>query len=289
MSPSQQTILMTGMRNRIMLSFRTRGRGAAAAVTTFLAMLALVVLTSSARAQEEEDGIIEKIDTTRGVLEKWHDTQRIISKERKDWALKQELMRARKEVLMDEIARIKERILEKDAEIKETQAQIDERAAEKAKLDSAQSKLRAALDGIEKRTRELLPRLPDPIRERVKPLSQQIPEDSKAETKLTIGQRYQNVIGVLNGINKFNREIIVTSEVRELADGKSAEVSALYIGIGQAFYVNGNGTKAGRSVATSEGWGWEERNSAAPQIAKAIAIMNSEAPAEFVELPVKID
>ena len=45
----------------------------------------------------------------------------------------------------------------------------------------------------------------------------------------------RSVVGVLNELHKWNREVTVTSEVRAHADGSSVEVAVIYVGLGQAF------------------------------------------------------
>jgi Protein of unknown function (DUF3450) len=94
---------------------------------------------------------------------------------------------------------------------------------------------------------------------------------------------------MLNEINKFNREITMTSEVRTLPDGTSAQVTAIYLGIGQGYYVGADGTVAGVGTATADGWVWTTATAAAPRIAEVIAILKNEQVAHFVELPVRID
>ncbi len=89
-------------------------------------------------------------------------------------------------------------------------------------------------------------------------------------------------------VNKFNREITVTSEVRELPDGTSAEVTALYVGISTAYYVSRDGSAAGMGTASPDGWVWTPANDDAAQIAKAIAILKNEQVASFVKLPIDI-
>ena len=130
--------------------------------------------------------------------------------------------------------------------------------------------------------------MPEPLSERVKPLSQQFPAPGE-ETELTLSQRFQNAIGVLNSINKFNREISVTSEVRTLADGTSAEVTALYVGIGQGYYVNQTADAAGVGTGAGDAWTWTPNTAAAADIARAIAIYKNEQAAEFVRLPLRIE
>ena len=118
-------------------------------------------------------------------------------------------------------------------------------------------------------------------------LRSQLP-DNPQETKLTVSQRFQNVVGILNEINKFNRQVSVNSEVRTLADGSVVEVASLYIGIGQALYTSANETVAGTGMANEEKWVWKPNNQAARKIAEAIAILKNEKVASFVQVPVEI-
>lgn len=83
---------------------------------------------------------------------------------------------------------------------------------------------------------------------------------------MSLSERFLNVVGVLNEVNKFQREVTVTSEVRKLAEtGSSAEVTAVYVGIGQGYYTTANGKSAGIGNATATGWEWTPNNAAAPQ------------------------
>jgi hypothetical protein len=49
------------------------------------------------------------------------------------------------------------------------------------------------------------------------------------------------------------------------------------------------GKTAGFGTATPEGWTWTAANDAAPAIAKVVAILKNEAPAEFVKVPLKLN
>lgn len=243
----------------------------------------VALLASGAALQDDE-----RIDDVRTALEKWVETRRLISLEKRDWATGKELLQARIEVVRGEIAALRARIEETEKSAADADEKLAELVAEKDSLAQAASSLQERVETLEARTRALLARLPDPIRERVRPLSQSLPGEG-AETELSLGQRFQNVVGILNEINKFNREIAVTSEVRELGGGATAEVTAFYVGIGQGYYVTANGDAAGLGSASAEGWTWSAQDDAAPEIARAIRILRNEAPAAFVRLPVRIE
>ncbi len=227
------------------------------------------------------------VDKTRASLEKWVETSRIISQEKHNFELAREMLSERIELVSREIESLRGKISEAKESITEADKKQAELLQENEKLKEITGSLNSMAIDLEGKTKELLKRLPDPIRERVIPLSQRIP-NSPAVTKLSLSERFQNIIGILNEVNKFNREITVTSEVRKLPDGTSAEVTALYIGIGQAYYVNGRGDVAGIGTASPDGWVWMPANESAVQIAQAIAIFKNETAAAFVPLPIEI-
>ncbi|MDR4506920.1 MAG: DUF3450 domain-containing protein [Candidatus Brocadiaceae bacterium] len=227
------------------------------------------------------------VSDTRAMLEKWVETRRIISQEKHDFELAREMLSERIELVEREIESLRGKISETEESITETDKKRNELIEESEKLKNASVSLNGTVAELEIRTRELLKRLPEPIRERVRPLSQRFPENPD-KTKLSLGERFQNIVGVLNEVNKFNREIVVASEVRELPDGASAEVTVLYIGIGKAYYVSGNGNAAGIGTSSPDGWVWSPANDAAAGIAGAIAILNNETAAAFVQLPIEV-
>jgi len=240
------------------------------------------LLTPAVFAAEPQD-----VDGVRATLEKWVETRKVISQEQRDWALGKEMLNERIELVQQEIDSLREKTADTEKSVSEADKKRAELVDENEKLKNASDSLDETVLILETRTKELLAGLPDPIRERVKPLSQRLP-DNPEETKLSLAERFQNVVGILNEVNKFNREITVTSEVRTLPDGSSAEVTALYAGIGQGYYATADGKAAGIGTSSPEGWTWTAANDAAPQISQAIAILKNEQVASFVQLPVEI-
>ncbi len=269
----------SGIKNQE-INIRDRGSVLRMIVLTFIMCLMSFGVLSAETMNSD-------VENTRAVLEKWVETRRIISQEQRDFALGQEMLGERVKLTENEIKSLKAKIKDAEASITEADKKRTELIDENGKLKGASASLEGIVSALEKRVKSLLKQLPDSIRERVKPLSQRFPEDSK-ETKLSLGERFQNIAGVLNEINKFNGEITVTSEVRNFPDGTSSEVTALYIGIGQAYYVNGSGTVAGIGTASSKGWIWKPADESATEIAEAIAILKNEKEASFVRLPIEI-
>jgi len=256
---------------------RARGGWAAGA-------LALLLAAAPLAAQEAAPAV----DDARHALEQWVLARRTLSLEARDWQLGRELLDERIRLVQREIDTLRGSMAEASASIADADRKRAELLAENERLKASSAELLGTVAALEARTLELLARLPEPIRERVRPLSQRLPE-AGAETRLSLGERFQNVVGILNEVNKFQREITVTSEVRTLADGSSAEVTAVYVGISRGYYASASGQAAGIGSAGAAGWTWTPADDSAPAIAQAIAILKNEQPAAFVRLPARLE
>ncbi|MDF1799345.1 MAG: DUF3450 family protein [Planctomycetota bacterium] len=238
----------------------------------------------------------EPVEEARAVMEKWVDTKRVLSQEKRDWQLGREILGDRIELVKRELESLRAGIAEAQASIAEADSKHGELAAEKQRLAAAAGQLEALVPGLESRLRALLLRLPEPLLERVAPLSQRLPEAEETEVDASLGERFQNLVGILNEANKFHGEVSVASEVRSVAGGRSSEVTALYLGLGQGFYVTGDDTQAGVRRAGDGAWTWRpiqgsqaEALATAADIRRAIRVLSNELPASFVKLPVEID
>jgi len=232
----------------------------------------------------------DSIETTRSVIERWVETQRLISKEKHDWALAQENLNNRIDMIKTEVDSINEKIIKGWKDVNEADVSKTELFEENEQLKNASEELGQIITILESKTLSLNSKLPETIKssDRIKLLCLRIPNDPN-ESKLSLSQRFMSVIGILNELNKFNHEITVTSEVQQINDGSSIEVTSMYIGLGQAYYVNANGTKAGVGRPSANGWSWESKDETARDISDAISILKSEKVASFVPLPVKVE
>lgn len=255
-------------------------RGAALAL---LALFASMAGGSAVAARPDETAIAN----ARELLDKWFEAKRVISLEKRDYALARELLVDRVRMVARDIDALKARTAEAEQGIADADAKRTEFSVEADKLRTSAAAIDGALGALEARVRALLVRLPDPIRERVKPLSQKLPEDP-ATTRQSRSERLQGVVGILNEVNKFQREITVGSEIRTLRDGSSAEVTAMYAGISQGWYASLDGRFAGVGSAGPDGWKWVAADEAAPEILRALAILKNEQVAAFARLPIRV-
>jgi len=229
----------------------------------------------------------DDLETAKLNLEKLLETKRLISQEQKDWRLGKELLSDRIGVLEKDLKSLKEKTLQTTNETAKLDLQFSELQAQNEKLNAAAARMREAVSVLESRLPQLLARTPDPVRERLKPLVQRLPQNP-SDTKIGLPERFQNVIGILNEIGKANGEITVSTEIRTLSDGRPTEVKALYIGMGQAYYVSAKGEAGIGHPSTTNGWVWVPANELSARVTDAMQIMQNKATARFVPLPVKI-
>ncbi len=260
-----------------------------AAALTVVALCALL-LVRPARADAPQSQPATRpaasLEQTRLMLDKWIETQQIIAKERKDWQQGKEILQGRIELISKEISTLEEKIQQAQASVAEAQKKRDELVAQNKELKEVAFRLTAAVTGMEHNVVGLYKMLPEPIQTKLEPLRGRIPEDPE-KTRAAVAERYQNVLGILNEVNKANNEITVNYEVHTLASGKPAEVQAIYVGLTQAYYVSAAG-EAGISHPTAEGWKWEPRNSIARELQTVLEILQGKQSAAFVPLPVKL-
>lgn len=247
---------------------------------------ALGLLSFSGPVQE---GVGDTVEMARATLERWVETRRIISQEKRDWRVGRELLQERIDLVQREIDSLRERLADAEKSIDEADEKRAGLVEQNDSLEVASNALADTVQTIETEAQALAKRLPDPIVERVKAFLQRIPEDP-SQSKASLSERFQNVVGVLDQTNRFHREVTVVPELRQLDGGTSAEVTTFYLGLGKAFYASNDGTAAGIGTASpAGGWTWQSRNDSAAAIAQAIAILNGGEVAEFVRVPVRVD
>jgi hypothetical protein len=225
-------------------------------------------------------------ESARAAVSKWVGTQQIIFKERRDWQQGKEVLQARIDLLRKEIAQLEEKL----AESRSGATEVDQRKAaleaEIGSLKQTADALGAAVSGLEADLRRLRGALPAPLLERIAPLYERMPEGA-AQSKISLAERFQNVLGILNEINRINGEITLATEIRALAGGRPSEVKTVYVGLGQAYFLSPRGD-AGVGRPTPEGWVWEPADALAHNVAEVIDILQSKGTPKFVPLPVQI-
>lgn len=229
----------------------------------------------------------DELELTKATLSKWVEARKLISEEKQKWELEREILGNRLDLVRAETDALNEKIHETMAQITDADKKREDLVKENDSLKNASATLVNRIYTTERNVLSLLKQLPDPVQERIKPLSQRIPQSEK--TDLSLSERYQNVVGIINELNKGAGEITVISEVKQLPNGSSAEVQTLYLGYACAYYSSNKGDIAGIGQPGDTGWKWTPNNTIAQQVLDAIAILKNEKVAAYIPLPVSVD
>ena len=232
----------------------------------------------------------ESVGDFKAKLAKWVETRRILSEETADWDAERETLEASRDLL-----RQQKKSLESDiAELTDSStAADDERDPLLAKRDEyqlANQALETEIRGMEQAVLALAPRLPEALQRKLEPLLVQIPEDPDA-TRLALGQRLMNVLGVLAQAEKWNGTATMVGETRAVGDGgQKVAVRTLYWGLGQAIYVDSQGENAGIGRPGPDGWVFSDAPDLADGARTLLDIYEGNTDRiEFVALPVATD
>jgi hypothetical protein len=251
------------------------------------AALALALGCAGFARGQQDPAASDRVTATRSTLQQWVLTSRLHSQEKQEWRVGKELLRDRMDLIQRETESLQKRIGEAEQSIGEADQKRGDLATQNEQLQQNAKVLADQVVVLEQKTRTLLARLPESLRQRIAPLSQRIPT-AGGDSKLSLSERFQNVVGVLNEVNKFQRDIHLAREVRNLQGGRTAEVNVLYFGVALAYYVTDDGKEAGTGAPGDQGFVWTSAPGFATTIATAVAIKKGEQVAAFVPLPVKL-
>lgn len=244
-------------------------------------LIALAGVVAGAVTAQDSQVFDEQSDK----LEKWIETRKLISEERETWRVGKEMLESRIELVENESRDLKEQTRKLLGGVYDADKELLDLEKNREMLKESTVGLTLVVHELELRVIDLMERCPMTIREHVKPLLQRIPKTQ--ESKNSLSERFQNVIGVLNEVNKFARDITVTSEVKEIEGDKTAEVTAMYLGIGIGYYYNDKGNIAGYGYPGEKNWVWESDAALVQPVADAVKVFRNEIPAAYVTLPVK--
>ncbi len=250
-----------------------------------LRRVAAILTLTVIHVHAEPAPVLEKAEEE---MAAWLETSLLLSREKTDWKAMRVTLQDRIALLESELAGLKQKTVAAQEEGSKTSEEINTLEQDKQSLIKTSDSLVQGVTSLESRVRDFLANVPGPIRERVRPLSQRLPADPSRVTA-SASERFQNVVGILNELGKFGREITLASEVRDVNGGGRVEVTAMYLGFGQAYFVNAEKGIAGvGQPGGAEGWVWSMEPGIATDVQQAIAIYRNELPAAYVRLPVRV-
>lgn len=256
-------------------------------VATAIAMaIAGPLGAQEAAAATNQAASAPSLDETRLALGKWIETQQIIAKEKKEWQQGKEILTSRLDLVKKEISELEAKIKQAETSVAKANEARAALLADNEGLKAADTQLATEVAAVEGDVRKLCAALPAPLQTKVQPLRDRMPTEA-TKVRVSTAERLQNVLVILGEVHKANAEIVVGYEVQTLADGRKTEVQALYVGLGQAYFVNASGD-AGIGRPSPDGWKWQPYPGAARAIAAAVEIVQGKQSPAFVPLPVRI-
>ncbi|MEM7672287.1 MAG: DUF3450 family protein [Verrucomicrobiota bacterium] len=250
----------------------------------FLTLCAAVCLTSHSARLFADEGV----ESLRDTVKQWVDVEKSISAESAAWAEKEILLKDLIAVEGKNIEKLENALREFDSNATAADAARKKLVEERESLDAQRSAIREFLDTTEPQLKTLKLQLPAPLEKRLEPFFIRLPNDP-TKTSLGLAERMQTVVGILSTIQKFDRVITVTDEIKTLEDGSQGEVQTVYIGLGAAYYRSRSAADAGIGQASPTGWKWTSQPELGSAIAEVIAIaQNTSQEARFISLPVEL-
>jgi hypothetical protein len=228
-----------------------------------------------------------QLEEIRTNIDKWVETRQLMAKTRGEWASDKETLQQSISLIEKEVKLIDERI----QQTQETASQADRNRLvlieENERLSKGAAAIQVVLADLERQSTNLAALLPLPLQERIMPLLKRIPLNPD-QTRLSISERIQNIVGILSEVDKFNNAISVFTELRKGSADTEIQVKALYVGLGAAFFADKTGDYGGVGVLTEQGWEWTPKPEIASDIARAIAVYENTETAQFIKLPVTV-
>lgn len=263
-------------------------------------LLTFYLLAAAASPAQQAPGVIPGngkpsedvgavMDQTRSLLQKWAETQRLVSSERSEWEQGKAMLQGRIQLLKLSIEETEKKTKEAQEKLADAKKRAAEAEAEKAQVKEASDALLNAAPELEKGVRAICARVPGVVQEKVKVLLERIPKQGAEVKNITAAERFQNVLGILNELNKANNEIASLPEIHEVAAGKKAEVKAIYLGLAQGYFVNAAGDIGGTGTPGPAGWNWRTDPSIAKKMIEVLDVMKKTVAPKLVELPATIE
>lgn len=224
---------------------------------------------------------------TRTALEKWVETRQIVSATRAEWQTEKDTLEQTVTLFERELKGLADQMTRVGTNTVQVELERSQAARAQDENQAALARIRELVGPLEARLRALAPVFPPPLTERLQPLLDRMPSDP-AITRLSPTERLQNVVTLLNEADKFNGAVTIGPEVKKAPDGAEVQVQVMYLGLGQAFFVDKAGEYAGVGVPTRNGWEWSVQNDLAPRLERSLSMYQNAIPAEFIALPMQL-
>jgi len=226
----------------------------------------------------------DAVDKVGKVATEWVKTRAETVRLETEWSGQQSLMQSMVDALGQRAQIIEEKM-------EHTKAMTAQDREELGTLEKKNQLASAGLEASETRLKEmansllaLRPFLPPRLSAAL-----DLPYKSIGDPALSVGDRMQHTMTVLNRCMQFNRIVTASDEVLKLA-GEAAPKSleVIYWGLSHGYALDRTAGKAWLGSPGPQGWQWEARPDVAKEVAKLIAIATDKADPDFIVVPARL-
>lgn len=226
------------------------------------------------------------VSQTRSTLKEWVLAEKTLSREAADWQQEKVLLQDLLAVLDQEIKTLKTEIASSQESLSQADEEREKLLKVRAESRDQREMIQAYLADLEPRLLLLRSRLPEPLDNQLAIFFNRIPEEG-TPSSLGIAERAQTVLGILDAIRAFDNKLTVARELRQGKSGSTQEMTTLYLGLGQAFYVSAE--DAGIGYPQTSSWQWESKPVLRQAILSAIAMAEGKThEVDYIALPLKV-
>jgi len=218
---------------------------------------------------------------------RWMTLRTTLAEERRDWD-------ARRAQWEDEIALLEQEDKTLTREIEEgssfASSVEQERAAvlaRKERMERELHLLRGVLDRAEADLKRWRLRIPGGLLAPLNAGFGALTVSPKEAAKQPLAKRAQTVAALYTQIEAMQNRFHATRESLEI-DGSRRQVDVLYVGLARAFAVSPADDWAAIGTPTESGWSWTPGSVEPPAVRLAIDVLNRQATAQLVSLPMQV-
>lgn len=223
----------------------------------------------------------DPVDKVEKAATEWVKTRAETVRADTEWSGQRGLMEALVGALDERAKLIEEKMEHEKSRTALEREELDGLTVKNAQAGAALQDSEARLKTLAKALAELRPMLPPRLSAGL-----DLAFKSLADEGLSVGDRMQHTMTVLNRCAQFNRAISCNEEVLAI-DGEPAPKSldVIYWGLSHGYALDRAAGKAWFGSPGPQGWRWTPRPEAAAGIARLVAIATDKADPDFVVVP----
>ena len=228
-----------------------------------------------------------EMDTIRAVeksASEWVKTRAETVRLETDWASDQVLLKTMITALTERAQLLEERRDELKARTADERAELEELARKRTVALDELKRVEERLKTLSAQLIQLRPVLPPRLADAL-----EMSFRSLADPEVSVGERMQFAMTVLNRCAQFNRDINHgTDGLRIDREPSAKSLEVIYWGLSHGYALDPAAGKAWLGAPGVDGWKWESRPDAVASVAGLIAIHTDKADPSFVSVPAQV-